>query len=490
MIPDLKAKLKNYVDLFNRDDEEMYPQLIDNKHAFSYLSENIPLFECPDEEIEKTYYFRWWTLRKHFKATPDGHILTEFHPDVGWAGPHNSINAAVGHHLRESRWLRDDRKLIREYILFWLDRKGNPFSYSMWYATAVEDYLKLHPDCAFEAECLDKLISLYEERARISAHSSGLYWSNDGRDAMEISISGSGIRPTLNAYMYGDACAISRMAARQGRQDVSEKYAAKAEEIREKMNRLLWDGDFYKVIPCNQDESFPAEKRPDVPDDNNVREQIGYIPWYFHMPEEEKSVAFRHLSDEEGFLAPFGITTAERRHPRFMFRHKHECLWNGPVWPFATSQTLTALSNYLRTYGEKFVTKKDYYALLHTYAASHKIMGEDGKIHMWIDEDMDPFTGDWIARTELKADNWNPKRGGRERGKDYNHSTFCDLVLSGLLGIDIREGSLTAEPMIPETWDYFMVSGLTDENYTVLYDRTGERYKMGEGLKVFRITDI
>ena len=50
---------------------------------------------------------------------------------------------------------------------------------------------------------------------------------------------------------------------------------------------------------------------------------------------------------------------------------------------------------------------------------------------MWIDEDMDPFTGDWTARTLLKADNWNPGRGGLERGKDYNHSTFCDLVLSG-----------------------------------------------------------
>ena len=146
MITDLKAKLKGYVDRFNAEDEELHPQLIRNAEAFEYLAENVPLLDCPDKTIEKTYYFRWWTLRKHWKDTSDGRILTEFHPDVGWAGPHNSINAAVGHHIRESRWLRDPEKWVREYILFWLDRKGDSLSYHVWYAVALEEYLRLHPD--------------------------------------------------------------------------------------------------------------------------------------------------------------------------------------------------------------------------------------------------------------------------------------------------------------------------------------------------------
>lgn len=486
MLTDLNTKLRNYVEQFNADDEELHPQQLTNADALEYLAANVPLLDCPDKTIEKTYYYRWWTLRKHWKNTPDGHILTEFHPDVNWAGPHNSINAAVGHHLREARWLKDEPRWTQEYIRFWLDRKGESTSYSMWYAVSVEEYLSLHPDKAFEAECLDKLISLHEEYAQKNAHPCGLYWSEDGRDAMELSISGSGIRPTLNSYMYGDACAIARMAARQGRMDVSAKYAAKAEDIREKMNRLLWDGDFYKVIPCEQNETFPAETRPHVPDAHNVREQLGYIPWYFHLAGPDKSAAFAHLMDEEGFASPCGITTAERRHPRFMFKHSHECLWNGPVWPFATSQTLTALANHLHDHGEVFVTKADYFALLHQYAASHRIIGEDGAEHMWIDEDMDPFTGDWIARTELKADNWNPRRGGRERGKDYNHSTFCDLVLSGLLGIHREGDHLYVSPIIPADWDYFMVTGLTEENWTVLYDRDGSRYGRGAGLQIFK----
>ena len=70
--------------------------------------------------------------------------------------------------------------------------------------------------------------------------------------------------------------------------------------------------------------------------------------------------------------------------------------------------------------------------MLRIYAASQQLKRDDGKVVAWIDEDLDPLTGDWIARTILKP-------GGEgsvvERGKDYNHSTFCNLVISGLVGI-------------------------------------------------------
>ncbi|MBR5679992.1 MAG: hypothetical protein IKX19_05000 [Clostridia bacterium] len=482
-LPDLKAKLSAYVDAFNTADEELYTELIPNRDAFAYLADQIPLLECPDKTIEQTYYFRWWTLRKHWKDTPDGHILTEFLPPVGWAGPYNSINCPVGHHIRESRWLRDPEGWVRENIRFWMDKKGRTLAYSAWYASVIEDMLNLHPDPAFEAYCLDRLIALYGEREEISLHPCGLFWSEDGWDGGELSISGSGLRPTMNAYMCGDAMAISRMAARQGHFAESAEFARKAERIREKMDALLWDGDFYKVLPCGRNDEIP-DKRPPVPPENDVREELGFIPWYFGIPGPDKSAAFRQLTDEEGFAAPYGITTAERRHPRFMFKHPHECLWNGPVWPFATSQTLTALARHLREHGEAGITKKDYVRLLTQYAASHRLVGEDGRERMWIDEDMDPFTGEWIARRELKADNWNPGRGGVERGKDYNHSTFCDLVLSGLLGIDARDGRLTVDPLIPDDWDWFCVTNLPPRGETVLFDRTGERYGLGAGLLV------
>ena len=65
----LKANdFQHYVDRFNADDEEMYANIA-NKDAWTFLNANIPLFACPDPDFERTYYFRWWTYRKHVKQT-------------------------------------------------------------------------------------------------------------------------------------------------------------------------------------------------------------------------------------------------------------------------------------------------------------------------------------------------------------------------------------------------------------------------------------
>ena len=78
--------MKAYLDAFNAADDELYRQFIDNESAWSFLSQSVPLFECPDKQFEEIYYFRWWTFRKHLQRTPDGFVVTEFLPKVGWSG--------------------------------------------------------------------------------------------------------------------------------------------------------------------------------------------------------------------------------------------------------------------------------------------------------------------------------------------------------------------------------------------------------------------
>lgn len=487
MIPDLTQKLKYYVSRFEADDEEIYPQAVTNADALEYLTDNIPLFDCPDSDLEKIYYFRWWTFRKHWKHTPHGYIITEFLPQVSWSGPYNSINCAVGHHLREARWLRDEKGWLWDEINFWLDGHGNALSYSMWMADALASVFAVRPNPELMKDALPKLDSLYKAREASNLRPCGLFWSDDDRDAMEMSISGPGIRPTLNSYMCGDAIAVANMATVCGMDEMAAEYREKADKLKKNIEHLLWDGDFYRTIPCGRDDAADFKERPEISSDHKVRELIGYLPWYFHIAPPEHDQAFAQLTDSAGFCARYGLTTAEQRHPRFMFRTPHECLWNGCVWPFATSQTLTAAANAIRDRGKHTsIGKEDYYLLLRQYALSHRLEREFKETVCWIDEDMDPYTGRWIARDELLRDNWNPKRGGRERGKDYNHSTFCDLVLSGLLGIKNDNGKITADPIIPESWDHFMVSGLTKDNWTVLYDRDGSHYGLGEGLKCFQ----
>ena len=156
---------------------------------------------------------------------------------------------------------------------------------------------------------------------------------------MEVSIGGSGYRATINSYLYADARAIAKIATLYGKQDIARTYLAKAARIKTLVQTKLWDEEaqFFKVLPRE-----PGKKQADV------RELHGYTPWYFNLPQAGFEQAWQQLMDPQGFFAPYGPTTAEQRHPKFSVSYKgHECQWNGPSWPYATSVTLKALANLL-----------------------------------------------------------------------------------------------------------------------------------------------
>ncbi|MGD8237014.1 MAG: trehalase family glycosidase [Armatimonadota bacterium] len=635
---------KHYIDQFNADDEELYAN-IPNARAWEFLRANIPLFECPDRDFERTYYFRWWTYRKHVKLTPDGYVITEFLPNVSWSGKHNTISCPAGHHFYEGRWLRDPRYL-NDYAVFWFRKGGSPRLYSFWAADALYAHYLVQHDAMLIVDLLPDLVRNYEawERARLLAD--GLFWQIDDRDGMEVSVGHSGKRATINSYMYGDAVAIARIARLAGDPKLAAVYDQKAARLRTLIQEKLWDDEakFFMTLPRSEldmthprhsgdgsvprlhwwdkerlgsrewvqydfeqpveidsvevywfddgsgirlpetwrvlyregEDWKPVENRapcvvePDrfntmtfapvktaalrlevqsqrgkcaglfewrvladganvapsadvscsfevkrarwgdprkAPNDGegaraesalvDVRELHGYTPWYFNVPEQGKGyeVAWRQLMDPRGFHAPFGPTTAEQRHPGFRISYEgHGCQWNGPSWPLSTAVTLTALANVLNNYQQDSVTKADYYETLRIYTRSHRFEREDGRVVPWIDENLNPFTGDWIARTRMEERNAELRESGRadqilrERGKDYNHSSYCDLIITGLVGLRPRaDDTVEVNPLLPEgTWDYFCLDNVLYHGHTltILWDRTGTRYGKGSGLRV------
>ena len=47
---------KHYVDYFNRMEDENIIQAIPNSEAWDWMKNNIPLFECPQDNFEEMYY--------------------------------------------------------------------------------------------------------------------------------------------------------------------------------------------------------------------------------------------------------------------------------------------------------------------------------------------------------------------------------------------------------------------------------------------------
>ncbi|MDD4756598.1 MAG: hypothetical protein PHG29_11015 [Prolixibacteraceae bacterium] len=486
-----------YIKEFNNNDEELYVQYYPDSQAEDFLKKNIPLFQCPDAELEKTYYFRWWTFRKHIKYTPDGFVITEFLPDVSWAGKHNTINCPAGHHFYEGRWLHNPAYL-RDYANFWFKGGGSPRSYSFWAPNSILAFASVHNDHELITGLLPFFISNYESWENERLCDDGLFWQIDDRDGMEVSVGGSGKRATINSYMTGDAEAIARIAEIAGNMTLANEYSDKAAQLKKLMLATLWDeeNDFFKTLPLNTKEIQKLDGLPnletftrfskDNPELVDVRELHGYTPWYFNIPEEAHSIAWKFMLSTKGFKAPYGPTTAEQSHPEFKIVYEgHACQWNGPGWPFATTITIKAMANLLRNYNQKVVSKDNFMELLLTYSNSHRRINEKGKEVCWIDENLNPFTGDWIARTMLKSRGHKPA----ERGKDYNHSAFCDFIISDLVGIrPSMNNSLTIHPLVPDNyWDWFCLDRVKyhDKMLTVIWDKEGTKYKQGKGFSVF-----
>ena len=458
----LIGRIRSYVQKFNEDHPELYQNSIPDAAAAEWILENAPLFECDDPEIEEVYYFRFWAFRKHLKETPEGTVITEFLPDVSWSGKYNTIVCPVSHHVHEARWLKN-RTIVKDDIRHFLrpENAELTLAYSNPLIADVCAYCLSEPDLPFAKECLPELLRLYGEWEARHLTASGLFWSDDDRDGMEYSISGPGLRPTLNAYMYGAAAGLAGLCTLLGETEKAALYLERAALLKTKIRELLWDktDGFFKTVPmASRDSEVDSERTSPAA---KVLEEVGFVPFaYPGLTDQAQTEAYRYLMDPLHFNAPRGITSADPSHPMFMKNPvHHECLWDGPVWPYSTSQTLTGLYTALRNQTDA-IAPADYMALLRTYAASH-VLYENGHRIRWIDENQDPFTGQWIARDLIHHDHAYGNIFPKERGANYNHSTFCDLVLSGACGISIENGTLSVQPLCKGTWKHFAVYGLT-----------------------------
>lgn len=454
----LAATLASYVAEFNAADEERVTNAVPNSAAAEFLSRNVPLFNCPDADIERAYYFRWWTYRKHLRHDAGRWTVSEFLPEVPWSGPGNTIICAAGHHFLEGRWLRD-AVYMSDYIRYWLQDSppGHRWTFASWPMTGASACAEVSGDRSTLADVLDAAVAWYETwevgfprkrrnggKLRMGGDGKGGFKSIDHYEGTEYSLGGDGWKPLFNSAMWSEAKSIAAVARRAGRPELAERFETKASAVERVIRERLWNRDSGFFFTVDADGKT-------VP----VRELHGYAPWYFGMPlDSSYDVAWRRLGDEKGFLAPWGLTFPERGAPGFKIDYSgHNCQWNGPSWPFATSIALTGYAKYLQADPSRDCAL--FVRLLRLYAASHVRILPDGKRIAWIDENQNPFTGDWIARTKLLG---NPRY--HERGRDYNHSTFCDLVISALVGFVPEEDGFSLRPLFPEDWDFLSLENV------------------------------
>jgi hypothetical protein len=459
---------------------------------WDWYKDHIPFFECPDPDITTTYYYRWELVTKHltYGSPNTGYTFTEFIDRPFWSGTYGAISCPAGHQLYEVRWLRDKR-LAQDYGRYWFRTPGaQPRRYSTWLADAIWAVHLVHLDYPNLKDLLPDLVKNYEgwEKEHFVPEV-GLFWQTGHDDGMEYNINSRqtkdlvrgapGYRPTLNAYMYADALAIGRIAKTLGDAALATRYRDKAAKLKENMQKKLWDAKrqfFLHMYQHNEELDGQLVKALSLTHEtgkfagsSHGRELIGYVPWQFNMPGAGHEEAWKFLMDKEYFFAAYGPTTVERHDPLFKIS-KTCCWWSGNSWPYATTQTLQAMANLLRNYGQDQVTKADYLKLLQVYARTHRKNGRP-----YIAEAANPDTGSWEGH-----DSYN-------HSEHYFHSGYVDLIITGLVGLQPREDKvLEVRPLAPKEWDYFALEDVpyhhSEQRITVVWDRLGKRYGLGKGL--------
>ncbi len=480
-------------------DKALAAQTFWDNRDFDWYKANIPFFDCPDADIVTTYYYRWELVTKHltYGSPQTGYTFTEFIDRPVWSGAYGAISCPAGHQLYEVRWL-GDRRIAQDYARYWFRTEGaQPRRYSTWIADAVWATHLAQDDAAFAKDLLSDLVTNYEgwEKARFVPEV-GLFWQVGHDDGMEFNIASRqtknifngapSYRPSFNAYMWADAQGIARIADLAKDKDTAQKFRAKAEALKAKMQDWLWDSkrEFFLIRFKNDEEcdpkNWPGQKikantliYEDGPFAGSAegRELIGYVPWQFNMLDAGRGFenAWKFLMDPKYFYAPFGPSFVGRNDPLFKISPTC-CWWSGQSWPYANAQTLKAMANLLQSSDQKFVTRDDYAKLLHIYAAAHRKNGKP-----YLAEACNPDTGSWDGHD------------GYNHSEHYFHSSFNDLVISGLVGLKPRADDVVEiQPLAPADWAFFALDDVPyhGRKLSIVWDKDGKHYGKGAGLRV------
>ena len=412
----------------------------------------------------------------------------------------NVISFGAGHQIRELRWLRDPL-YVRDYISTWCENQredgifpshipaAGPLpegQYADWITAAAWDAHCVHPDAdTLRAWTPALMRNIDGWMARYDADNDGLllvdshwwtgmewqpsffYFNGWDKDRQGQHLE----RVDLTSYVYGGARNLGRMLEEIGDTDGAQRYTALAKKIRDALVRRMWDvgtGYFYPVDPDTHEKAL-------------VKEVAGIYPYYFEMfdPVEEKRFTrtWSALTDPAELWTEWPVATASRQCPaysqdtRFHGKEVGGCMWNGPTWPHANSFVLAAMGHVLRRYDPPPIRLAHFQKLLVSYTMA-QFRGQDMQFP-WTGEFYNGDTGEW--RTEER---------------DYNHSTFIDIVVTELAGLRPRADQvLEIHPLIDAHTPGFILDGIRYRGHdiTIAWSRWEAPTPGPDGRKGFRI---
>jgi hypothetical protein len=437
-----------------------------SRWAWEEYYRGVPTFRCSDPYFERYWAYRWYGLRLCGIAAGWGNYVA---PTVceGIGGFHMPITYSAQCHLRELRWAKDPewaRGVLRTFLahqkpdggfhgrIYANHLDGTDFYHADW-GGALLAFDAVHPSDAFLREVLPGLEDYAGWLATTrDADGSGLVDVTDqyetGQEYMsryqavdedadrygwENRLRLKGV--DVSVYAYRLYRALAQLAERAGTDPAP--WLARAQKTGFAIQRRLWDGRagvFSDLDPA-------TGKR------TGVKAAVSFYPYLTDLIGPMHLAGFvEHLFDPREFWKPFPVPSSSGKDPLYdpdaaWKGKRHNCPWNGRVWPMTNSHVADAIGNVainhlpaLRSYLVEFINK---------YVRMLFWDGDASRPNAF--EHYHPVTG----------------RPSAYRGiDDYQHSWVNDLIVQYVIGLrPLARGAFVVDPM-PFVLDGFEATGL------------------------------
>ncbi len=405
--------------------------------------DSVPRFRCSDPYLESHWWHRWHGLRLN-GLTPGGasnyrHLgvcegLGYFHVPISYSAPG---------HMRELRWYPDPawaRGVFRTCFdhqradgslhgrVYADHLEGTDFYHADW-GGGVLALDAAHPDAAFRREAYGGLARYAEwlVRSRDPGGAGMIDIRNHYETGQEYmsryqavdagaDVAGwagrfrlQGIDVTVYAYRL--LRALETLAAEVA-PEAEPRWRSLATRTARAVRERMWD-------PATElfSDVDPVSGRR-----TGVKAAVCFYPYLTDLTDEAHVAGIaKHLFNPEEFWTPFPVPSSSRDDPRFnpdaeWNGVRHNCPWNGRVWPMTNSHVADALGRVVRAFRPEWAPRLGH--LLLRFARMMTFDGRADRPNCF--EHYHPFSG----------------RASRYRGiDDYQHSWINDLIVSHLVGV-------------------------------------------------------
>lgn len=455
-----------------------------------WWAENVPYLDTPEDNIDKTLFYRWWLMRYNFLDADIPGNTYQFPTSMeGVLGYNNAIVLTTGMFIDDLKYFRDPIYSYGPWVAAgetsksykFVDNPGDPAnwsnSYTQYISEAAWRAYQLHGGPTAIAQNLAEyaefdvkgLVDAYDVNDNgLIEYSWGAMTGNDA-DAVSFHWKPGNMDRAENAYLYSNALAASEAYRLAGDDAKADEMAAFAQNIKEQVMDLLWNPDRNLIEHLHES----GEHVPWKEINNYYPFSVGLVPRPGDPDYDDDYVdALRLFADDEQYpIFPF-----------YTANQADQAEYGGPgsnnFSVINSTVTFRMLSRVLRDYPTEGIDAEWFKKLLYWNAWAHYQNDGDNRLpdqnEFWSNGSADPQSigyRSWIHHTILGATNFT--------------------MIEDAMGLRPRSDAKIELDPIGIGWEHFTANNIRyrDRDLTVTWDQPGGERAYGtnvpEGYSVF-----